>query len=283
MASNEVYALASRFLSGYGIAECKVDRCSTSLASFSYGGDVSMRLLETTDDPERALGHLSQLSWPDTRHVLFPAGDHCSALINNSRNGSDYADYTVCLARHLQTRFARVVSSLGREWSNGTEREILQYEANIFDLHDGNGELIRTVACLNDGGSWSFTASGTSHAVESAFPYDARRKRDRFTAKHLGQLIAGFGLQTVTADSFLSAGQYFLFDIPNRPAETCTIAEADDPAYAYYHRGLNWVPHMETHASSVIADFERCVRINPDYESKVRPALIEAYRVIGCR
>lgn len=281
MATQKEHSLAARFLSGYGIAACVADRCSASLVSFSRERNVPMRFLETTNDPQRALDHLSQLSWPDNRHVVFPAGEHCTALINNSRNGSDYADYTVSLARHLQTRFARVVSSVGREWSNGAEREILQYEARIFDLNDGDGAPIRSVACLNDGGSWAFTESGTPHAIESTFPYDARRKRDRFTSKHLDQLIVAFELQPVTVDAFLSARQYSLFDIPSRAADTCTIAEADDPAYGYYRRGLSWVPHMETHASSVIADFEHCVRINSDYESKVRPTLTEAYRVIG--
>jgi hypothetical protein len=97
----------------------------------------------------------------------------------------------------------------------------------------------------------------------------------------LHQLISSCGLPVVTSDTFLSASEYSLFDIPGFRAETCTIAEADDPAYGYYRRGLTWVPHMATHASSVIADFERCIRLNPDYEPKVREALDEAYAIVA--
>lgn len=276
-------ALASRFLSGYGIAQCSIDRCWDSLARFAHGDTSSMRLLETTGDPERALVHLSRLSWPDTRHVLFATDDCSSVLVNNSRNGSDYADYAACMAQHLQTRFARVVCRAGREWSNGIEREVMQYEARMFCLYGASGEEIRTVACADDGGRWSFNTSGFPHPVESEFPYDARRKRDRFTAEHLNRLIDAFGLQSANADTFLSAEKYLLIDLPARKADFCSIAEADDPAYGYYRRGLGWVAYMETHAASVIADFERCVHINPGYEPRVRAMLAEAYEVLGRR
>jgi hypothetical protein len=55
--------------------------------------------------------------------------------------------------------------------------------------------------------------------------------------------------------------------------KTYTVAENDDPAHRYYERGLGWLPNMATHATSVIADFERCLRINPAYEPLVRAAL----------
>jgi hypothetical protein len=153
----------------------------------------------------------------------------------------------------------------------------------MFSLYDSEGEPIRTVECSDDGGRWSFSENGIPHPIESAFPYDARRKRERFTTEHLTQLISAFGLQPVTSDSFIAAGHYFLFDTPGTKAKTCTIAEADDPAYGYYLRGLGWVPHIKTHASSVIADFERCIRINPEYEPKVRTALKKAYTIVGKR
>jgi len=43
----------------------------------------------------------------------------------------------------------------------------------------------------------------------------------------------------------------------------------DDRAYGYYQRGLGWLPHIQTHATSVIHDFERAIQINPAYEPKV--------------
>lgn len=281
MTNTEMYERALRFVSGYGVADCPLAHAAKLLTTFNGGGgyDAPFRLRETTLDPARALQHLSLLAWPDSRHVLFPVGDGCSALINNSRNGSDYADYACRLALHLGARFARVVNHPGRVWSNGTDREVLQWEAHSFCLYGADGEVIRSVDCLDDGGRWDFSEFGNRHPIESTFPYTARRKRDRFTVEHLETLVAAFGLPHVGPTSFLQAGRYVLFDIPGRPATTCTIAEADDPAYGYYNRGLGYVPYMATHAASVIADFERCLRINPSYEPLVRSALDEAYRL----
>lgn len=279
----ETHILAARFLTGYGLADCPLAHCAKLLTSYKcgegFGGE--MRLLETTRDPGRALRHLSLLSWPDSRHVLFPVGDACCALINNSRNGSDYHDYVYGLATHLETRFARVVNRPPRIWSNGGNREVLEWEARMFVLCDASGEVIRSVSCSDDGGRWDFSEYGIRHAIESTFLYDARRKRDRFTAQQLEALIPAFGFPSVTPESFLSAGRYLLFDISGRPVKTCTIAQADDPAFGYYERGQSWLPYMATHATSVIADFERCVRINPKYEPLVRSALDEAYRLTG--
>jgi hypothetical protein len=72
-----------------------------------------------------------------------------------------------------------------------------------------------------------------------------------------------------------------LFESPCDWAKACSIAEADDPACGYYLRGLGWVNRVGSHAESVIADFERCVRLNPDYADKVRGYLLEAYRAVG--
>jgi hypothetical protein len=210
MTNTETYELASRFLSGYGLADCPLAHCAKRLTTFDGGYEAPFRLRETTLDAARALQHLSLLSWPDSRHVLFPVGDSCCALINNSRNGSDYGDYVCRLAIHLGTRCARVVNRPGRVWSNGTDREVLQWEAHIFCLNDANGEVIRSVDCVDDGGRWDFSEFGDRHPVESAFPYSARRKRDRFTAEHLETLIAAFGFPNVGPTSFLQAGRYML-------------------------------------------------------------------------
>ena len=280
MTHRDVFTLTSRFLEGYGIAESPVDRCTTLLESQNRGRDAPLRRVSTTTDPSRALDYLSLLSWPASRHVVFAANASWSTFINNRRNGSDYADERIRLALHLDTRFARIVSHPVRVWSRGSEHETLQHAATIFDLCDRNGESIRSVACMNDGGRWVFVENGARHAIESSFPYDARSKRKRFTSEELHQLMLAHGLPIVTEDVFLAAACYHLYETPHPPQNTCTLAEEDDPAYGYYCRGLGWVRHMDTHASSVIADFERCIEINPNYETKVREYLDRAYHIV---
>lgn len=277
MPQRRIYDLASRFLSGYGIAACSV---SATIASLRGVADDRLRLVKSTADSAEAIQHLSLLTWPATRHVAFAASANATAFVNNGRNGSDYADQKVWLASLLQTNFARIVTREGRVWSRGDEREVLQYEATIFELWGDDSTPIRSVACTNDGGRWSFNEVGNRNPFEDSFPYDAPRKRDRFTAEHIRQLTEAYGLPWVTPEVFLNANEYYLLKSETTPIDSCTIDEADDPARGYYLRGLDWARHMQTHASSVIADFERCIQINPDYEPKVRLALDEARRVI---
>jgi hypothetical protein len=251
------------------------------LETFQRPPQAKWRLVELTADIVGALEFLAQLAWPANRQVLFPIDNAHCGLINNSRNGSDSWDDAAFLARHLSTRVARVVAAPSRIWTNQSDVEVLQYEACIFTLYDSNGETIRTVECIDDGGKWTFGMSGMAHSIEASFPYSAKRKRDRFTRAQLRQLVTAFGLPLVTTESLIKAGNFYLFEATGLTVEICSIEEADDPAYGYYLRGKGWVRHMATHAESVIVDFERCVRLNPEYASKVRAQLDEAYRTLG--
>ena len=272
-------SLASRFLRGHGIAEAPLAHCSGLLPSCPR----PFVFVRSTESPSDAISFLSTLTFPASRHVVFPANERTTAFINNSRNGSDYADYSFHMPSHLGSSFVRVVSAISRIWSNGIDREVLEYEARIFELYNRQGHLLRSVHCMNDGGHWCFGVRGTPHPIESSFPYDSRRKRDRFSVHHLAQLTRAYGFPVVSETVFLVAGNYLLYHSPSTVADktSCSIAEADDPAYGYFTRGLSWVSHMETHATSVIADFERCVRLNPSYKEKVESYLQEAYRRTG--
>ncbi len=271
-------SLASRFLEGLGLADISLSSASAKLPAFRKG-EQSLRRVAETSDCREALNYLSRLTFPATRHVAFAAGPSTTAFVNNCRNGSDYADYVYHLPRHLACRFARFVCTRPRIWTNGTDREVMSYEARIFDLHDSAGESIRTVTCMDDGGRWVFETRGEALPVESTFPYTARRESDRFTAEHLHELARQCGFSVPDEAAFRDAGYFVLYDVEGvQPFVSCTVEEADDPAYGYYLRGLGWVGHMKTHASSVIHDFERCTRLNPKYEPRVRQYLEVARR-----
>jgi hypothetical protein len=225
---------------------------------------------------------LSELSWPETRHVLFAASTEVTALVHNGSNGSDYSDYVVRIPRHLNCRFARILNRPQRVWKRGALKETLQWGARIFQLHDVDGSVIRSVSCMNDGGRWAFHASGTPHPIEATFNYDSTPNSRRFPSEQLQTLAAAFGFPVPDGEALRASPRFVLFHQPHLPGvTTCTIEEADDPAFGYYRRGLGWVPHMQTHAPSVIADFERCIRLNPRYEPLVRAHLAAARRIVG--
>ena len=84
------------------------------------------------------------------------------------------------------------------------------------------------------------------------------------------------------ANDFMNAGHYILYrESVGGPVRSCTIEEADDPAYKYYLRGIGFAEHMRTHAESVILDLEKCVAINPAYRHRVEQVLAEARRTVA--
>jgi hypothetical protein len=149
--------------------------------------------------------------------------------------------------------------------------------------------MIRSIACADDGGRWTFETSGDPLPIEASFAYDAPRKKDRFTRENLRALLSAVGPGPLTERGLLDAPRFALLAerITNPAlrhrveAAACSLEEADDPAFGYFQRGLSWLPNMRTHAASVIADFERAAEINPDYEPRVRAYLREAHAVIG--
>lgn len=270
--------LAARFLRGQGLADVPLNVCRKLLPSCPR----PFTLIRTTTDPAEALTHLSTLTFPDSRHVVFPAGPSLSVFVNNRRAGSDYADYRAHLPKQLQCRFVRLVNVQRQVWKRGADREVLCHETRIFELHDSLGEPIRIIYAADDGGRWVTGSAGVPHPDEPVLPWDAKRKKDRLTVEHLHQILRAYRFPVVAPEHFLTAGTYDLYEAPVKWAtgESCTLEEVDDPAYGYFHRGLNWTRHMQTHAASVISDFERCVRLNPAYRDKVQGYLEEAYRYV---
>lgn len=279
MADGELATLSGRFLSGQGIANLPFQECAESLVRPHVDHGELFFLTDRTNSVARVLEWLSILSVPASRHVAFAASDEHTVMVNNHRNGSDYADSTTWLAKHLAAPCVRILNREGKLWRRGDRRIQMQYAAILFELYDSNGDIIRSVTCSDDGGHWSFNQAGSPHPIELDFPYKSRKIRDRFQTDHLNRLIQAFGFPLITPETMLTAESFLLLERPGPTADSCTLAEADDPAYLYFRRGMNWVPHIETHATSVIADFEMCVELNPSYESKVRQHIIRAKQI----
>lgn len=286
MSDARIEEVASRLVEGYGIIEADLDVCARHLNGWRVGGRPALGVCAVTRSAAEAVEFLSVLTVPATRHVLVPLHGH-TACVNNLRNGSDFADDVDHVARLVQARAARVVDRPGRVWKRGAQREVLAYAARILQLYGRNADLLRSVLCMNDGGRWTFRSDGPSEPIETTFDYEAKRKSGRFTSHSLRQLLEAYGLPWLDAPRFLCAEQFVMLQSVYpvggwRPREY-TLEEANDPAHGYYERGLGWVDSMETQAESVVADFERAVRLNPDYEPKVREYLATARRTIAQR
>jgi hypothetical protein len=247
-----------------------------------------MSVVAKTRYPAEALDYLSLRTHPATRLVLLDRGGW-TAVLTNQRGGSDFNDHQYWAARTVGVRTIRVVDSDARWWKRGKLRERLAWEARMFELHAPDDSTVRTIACADDGGRWTFDTIGDPLPIEESFAYDAPRKKDRFTRQNLHDLLTAVGPGPLTEAEFFATSRFALLAErftndawrERTQANACTLEEADDPAIRYYQRGLNWVPHMATHATSVIRDFERAIEFNPDFEPRVRDYLRTARRVAG--
>jgi hypothetical protein len=275
-------------LSGCGLVEAPFDRVVEHFGSHRRADQSETRVLEVTPSAAKALDYLDRRTVPATRLVVVEHGTWTVVLTNHT-NGSDFADYQYWAATTTVARTIRVVDTDARWWQRGPRRERLAYEARIFELHGPDDSLIRSIACADDGGRWVFETSGDPLPVEATFNYDAPRKKDRLTRDNLHDLLRSVGAAPLIEDALVVAPRFALLaERISDPAwrerveaAACSLDEADDPAFGYFRRGLKWVPHMPTHAESVIADFERAIEIDPAYEPRVREHLREAHRIVG--
>jgi hypothetical protein len=274
-------------LHGYGLVEASFEQTVDRFGTFDRADQSQMSVAGITASPADALDHLSRLTVPATRLVVVDRGDWTSILTNH-QGGSDFSDHQYWAARALGVRTIRVVDAAARWWKRDNLRERLAYEARIFELHGPDDSIIRSVACADDGGQWVFETFGDPLPIEASFDYDAPRVKDRFTRQNLRDLVESVGASPLTEEAFLESPRFGLLadrivDAAWRErveAAACSHEEADDPAFGYFRRGLTWVPHMATHASSVIAEFERAIKLDPAYEPRVRDYLRTAHNII---
>ncbi len=280
-----------RYLRGYGLVEAPLERCVEQILTARLHGrpvaepatdaGVSAPLDAGRDD---AVAYLSVLTHPEMRRVLFAVNPRWTAVLNNRRDGSDFANDQHVFAQACQARTCRVVDSPSRIATVGPYKVRMEYPARIFDLQDAGGQTLRSVTCALDGSRWTFATHGAPLPAEADFPYGARRKSDRFTSEHLQSLVAAIGAGPPVAAAFERAERFVLTGIPRSPDHLVDVsapADVDDPAYGYFRRGLSWVPHMRTHAESVVIDMTCAVLLNPTREPDARPHLRAARKHLG--
>ena len=278
---------ASRLLEGYGLANASLAFCTNALTQVpdenAYrlpGGFERYDWIGFDYDPERALRFLGELTPPVTKHVLMELRPDWTLCFNNDLPNSSFANDAPSLAQRTRARVFRVVDSLSRVWRRGALKEVMSYEARIFEAYGPTGSQEKAILAMDDGGKWKWFNDGTHYPVEDKFNYNAKKVKDRFTRSNLRCLIESFGVPVPDAEMLAVSRNFALLKSPGEPQETFTREELDDPAFDYYRRGLGYVRHIDTHASSVISDFEQAILINPAYEPKVRDYLQQARRIM---
>jgi hypothetical protein len=266
-----------RFLEEYGLVAASFERC---VAAFTKGYIRCNELVKTVAEADDGIHYLAEFTPPVTKYAIVALNRDWSLFLSNKTTGS-FADDAPHLARQLKVPVYRVVDRPPRIWKQGGLRGIMSYEARIFSSYDAEGNEEKSVYAMLDGDRWAWESTGPKYAIEETFDYSAKGKRYRFTSDNLRSLLRSLSAPVPTVEDVSNAPALALIKAPGKSQTVITRKQLDDPAFGYYERGMGYVPHMQTHASSVIHDFEKAIQINPEYEPKVRNYLEEAHRIVA--
>jgi len=285
----DVAVEAGRWLEGYGLANASLDCCVGALTQVppenAYrlpGGCDKYTLIRSETSAEQALGFLNPFTPPVVRHLLVELSSEWTLCLNNSLPNPTFSHDGPSLAQRSRSRVFRVVDTPSRVWKNGKAKRVMSWEGRIFTEYAANGREEKTILATNDGGTWKwFLTPGLRYPIEEKFNYEAQRIKARFTSDDLRALVASLGAPVPSAELLMASAKFALLQSPGEPDRMVTREELDDPAYGYFHSGLNLLPHIKTHADRVIHDLEMAVEINPQYEPKAREHIEAAKRVLA--
>ena len=168
------------------------------------------------------------------RHLFIPTASRWTAYTDNGHHGTDVFSAVSSLALALGCRGLRVLAA--PDTIEGEFREARgRYGGLALEVYGPRPNPIlnyeRVVSLINDGGRWSFDASGTPFPFEEVERYAERRKRDRFTFEMLERYLAELGLAPFREEFYLpeSGGPAWLVERhgPRPPGlRELTLAEA---------------------------------------------------------
>lgn len=142
-----------------------------------------------------------------SRSLLVPTKSDWTAYFDNGYRGTDTNASMPVLARTLRTQTMRVVTcphTLPAKVFNSSRGS---YGAVIWTVYGSDGETVRSVYSMNDGGKWEFGQLGEPFAFESPEMYRKRPVRDRFTHELLLQYLENFQIRLDDASFYMPPGK----------------------------------------------------------------------------
>ncbi|MCA9793938.1 MAG: hypothetical protein KC910_19145 [Candidatus Eremiobacteraeota bacterium] len=273
--------MLERLCEGGGLIGGRFDQVVSRLEGLKMGERSRLRLSQQTIPVQEWLAHLTH---PATRWAVIAQGAYCLAL-TNLRAGSDFADQAFLTARGLGLPVVRYVDAPARRWRQAGLSGFTTYESRMLEFYTSEGVMQRSICCSNDGGRWVFRSSGEAFPEEAGFPYGEPSKSHRFGSQHLAALLEARGYARPRAPAVT---QFVLVEEELKDpdwrqrveAAACTPQERDNPAFGFYLRAMSFMPHLASHARSVIEDLEKALLLDPSLEAKVKEPLARARRAL---
>jgi len=202
-----------------GFIETSVDRAvdgfSRWMEPLLAKRDLRARRSKVTGRLRQALQHLLPLTGVEaTRYLFVPTSAPWIAYFDNFVTGADASSVMSQLSLRCRTRSVRVVAiPHTRQDRLGKGR----YGAAILEIYapqeTGFLNYLRTVCLINDGGKWSFEASGSPQPFEDIEAYNASSIRERFSFELLRNYLGALGVSAFDDDFYCPTGESILVEV----------------------------------------------------------------------
>lgn len=148
---------------------------------------------------EALLRDLLPLTNGERRRYLFvPTRGAWTAFLDNGYDGGDVAGPMAVLSENLRCRGIRITAQPNSIRKAGGKHRG-RFGATILEVYAAKrGDRVRAVrslAVVNDGGSWRFSQSGEPLPGEHLDRYQAPRLRERFTLELLDEYLRAIGVR----------------------------------------------------------------------------------------
>jgi hypothetical protein len=162
--------------------------------------------------PEMLDSLLPLTSVDSLRKIYVQTNSEWTAYFSNARRGADIVTPISYLARTigcLGVRAGHTPNSL----KGAKDARKGRYGATTLEIYAPyNTEWINTlraVQSMNDGGRWSFTATGEMQPFEEVETYEAKHIRDRFTPEMLDRYLKALGINFFDEQFYTAPEGYY--------------------------------------------------------------------------
>lgn len=138
-----------------------------------------------------------------TKYLFIPTDSAWTAFFDNGWQGSDTSAPMSVLSGKLNCRGLSVTAIPNTMPSKVDKNTKGRYGATIMELYGPNGEFVRTIAAINDGGKWVFEESGEPLDFENVEAYKAKKKVERFTTDMLDNYLKKLGIRAFNESFYL--------------------------------------------------------------------------------
>jgi hypothetical protein len=221
---------------GGGFIEISFSEYCSAFTSWWKQLEIEFETFSFVADLKEAMLRLEPLQMPQNRYLITETRSRWTAIVSNSRLGSDVTSAVSHLCKVLGCNGVTIQCSPSLTERQGNKTSTVSYAATSFTL-DGPHETewlnqIRHVSARKDGGPWKFFQRGEVQPFEEVEQYENKHVRDRFTAEMLESYCAALGILAFDA-TFFGPKSFLVHQLTKFPSTSPKMTFQE--AQAHFH------------------------------------------------